>query len=202
VGPGRGGGGGGGGPGPAGGGRPGRAGGRGARAPGAAAGGGAGGALQVFGGCALEQESGRARAEGAGQDLLVVERGQYEYGRRVLEASQRASGGHAVHARHPDVHHDDIRTEPGHNVDDVCAGIELTYDGEPIAFTQYAAQAGADEFLVVDDEDTDERVVHVGITASTSQSSCSGPAVRWPPSARARSHIAEIPFPVRRGTGP
>ena len=105
----------------------------------------------------LEQEAGRSGAQRAEDVLVEVERGQHEHARPRLDAGggQTRRGLDAVHAGHADVHQDHVRPQVVGALDRLGAVARLADDLEVVLGLQEEPEAGADEFLVVDDQQPD-----------------------------------------------
>lgn len=103
----------------------------------------------------LEQEAARARAQRVVHDLVEVERGQHQDPRRVLGRGDRLGGGDAVHDGHPDVHEDDVRGSLRAQRDGRLAVGSLAHHVDVRLGAEDHLQAGADQRLVVGQDDAD-----------------------------------------------
>ncbi len=93
--------------------------------------------------------------------------------------------------------------ERDHRRLDLVAVGALADDVEVVLGRQDAKETGADEGLVVDEQDPDQGATSAGdpaSTASTSHPSPTGPARHEPPSASARSRMPNKPVPLPGST--
>jgi hypothetical protein len=110
---------------------------------------------EVVCGHVLEQEAGRPRAQRVDDVLVEVVRRQDQHAGRVAELVQPARRLDAVHARHPDVHEDDVGPQRPHlRQRDLAVG-GLTDHLDVRLGLQDEAEAGAQQWLVVDQQDAD-----------------------------------------------
>ncbi len=129
---------------------------------------------------------------GEDQDLRCVGAGHPQ---------QSLGGGHAVEDGHADVHQHDVRPCAQAEVDRPVAVPGLADHLEVVLGLEEHPEAGADEGLVVDDGDADERghgisegMGPVGRTARTRKPPPGrGPATRDPPQVAARSRMPTMP---------
>ena len=134
----------------------------------------------------LEQVARRAGEHGVEHRALVGRDGEHEH-RAVRRGVEHAARGlDARHAGHVDVHHDDVGLELRGLLDRLVAATRLGDDLEAVVLVQEPAQAGAEEVVVVDDEDADggvrrSRVVveHRAIVRVAGLPRRLDPAVAW-----------------------
>jgi hypothetical protein len=89
-------------------------------------------------------------------DVLVeVEGGEDEDARRGMLGGDPSGGFDAVEVGHADVHQHDVRQHPADGVDRLVAVRSLAYDVDVGLGGEDYPEAGADELLVVGDEDAD-----------------------------------------------
>jgi hypothetical protein len=110
---------------------------------------------EVVGGHVLEQEAGRTSPQRVDDVLVEVVRRQDQHAGRVAELVEPARRLDAVHARHPDVHEDDVGPQRPHlRQRDLAVG-GLTDHLDVRLGLQDEAEAGAQQRLVVDQQDAD-----------------------------------------------
>jgi hypothetical protein len=92
-------------------------------------------------------------------DVLVeVERGQHEHPGAQAGQPDPAGGLDAVHSRHAHVHQRHVRAQAACQLDRLGAVARLAEDVEPRQLEDQP-EAGADELLVVRDEDPDHPLI-------------------------------------------
>ena len=74
-----------------------------------------------------------------------------------MPLGQPTDGGRAVDTGHPEVHQDHVRTQAARELDRLGAVGRLADDLELGVAREHAAQAVADDRVVVDDEEPDRR---------------------------------------------
>ena len=146
----------------------------------------------------LDQEPARPGPQRAVDVVIVVERGEHEH-----VSAQVAGGDHlgcldAVHARHPDVHHDHVGVGVPGELDRFGSGSGLASHVDVGCLLDQHAQARADQRLVVGQDDLDRHRAGVGAgsgsrAATRKPPSGRGPAEKSPPSSAARSRMPVIP---------
>ena len=139
----------------------------------------------------LEQEAAGTGLE-CGEDVLVeMERRQDGHRWRVGGGQDAPGRFQAVHARHPDVHQDDVGAQGGRRRAGLHTIGRLADHLDVVAAVEDRPEPEPDQLLVVNEQDAD---AHVGSTASTSKlPSSRGSARRWPPAALARSRSPMSP---------
>jgi hypothetical protein len=103
--------------------------------------------------------------------------------------------GDAVETRHPDIHEDDVRAKRRQLLHRLATVGTLGDDLKAVRRRQDSGEARPDDRLVVDDGDSDHRLLpfSTGSSHRTRQPSPVGPAANSPPSAVARSCIPISP---------
>src|SRR5215472_8313891 len=157
----------------------------------------------------LEQEPAGARGERVEDvPVQVVGRQDHDPGRRLHpDADQAPRGLDPVHARHADVHEDDVGAEPAHRLDRLDAVCGLAHDLDVRLGVQEQAEAGSDHRVVVDDDDADRHgdqasCPGAGRVATTwNPPPATGPASRLPPNSATRSRIPIRPRPSLAAAG-
>jgi hypothetical protein len=110
---------------------------------------------EVVGGHVLEQEAGRTSPQRVDDVLVEVVRRQDQHAGRVAELVEPARRLDAVHARHPDVHEDDVGPQRPHlRQRDLAVGGLADHLDVRLGL-QDEAEAGAQQRLVVDQQDAD-----------------------------------------------
>ena len=113
----------------------------------------------------LEQERARARPERLVDVLVEVERRQHDDARARAAAGDLARRLDAVEARHADVHEHDVRAERVGLGDGLVAVARLADDLDVRLGLEDHPEAGADEALVVCEQDADHRAEPSGSRA-------------------------------------
>src|SRR5690606_10043198 len=116
-------------------------------------------------------------------------------------AHQLPGGLQAVGLRHPDVHQDDVRAKLCDEPERLDPVGGLPDDLDVVLAVEDGAEPGADQPLVVGQDDADHRDSSRGSRALTrSPPPGRSPTWRSPPTTRARSTIPRMPLPA--GAGP
>src|ERR671914_513023 len=148
----------------------------------------------------LEQESGGARVQGA-EDVVVLLEGGEDHDLHLRERGQQlASGGDAVEVRHPHVHEDHVRFRQPRAVGGLASVARLADQLDRLVAREHAAQAGAHEIVVVDDQHPNAGFGHdrpsaKGRRACSSKLPLRAPTSKLPPSSAARSRMPTTPWP-------
>ena len=124
------------------------------------------GRQQLLGMGVLEQEAAGPGAQRGEDGLVDVERRQHDHPRRRLAVAldQQPRGRDAVQPRHADVHQHDVAGGDGELLERLAAVLGLADDGHVVLRVDHHPQPGADQRLIVDEEDAG----HVVILARTS----------------------------------
>src|SRR6266699_2187231 len=152
----------------------------------------------------LEQEAAGARAQ-RGEDILVkVEGGQdqHAHGRGVRGGGDLPGRLDSVHARHLDIHQDEVGFLAPGEFDGLGAGGRFADRGQVRCGVHENAEATANQGLVVGDQNTDGHapVPASGNTAVTRKPRPgSGAARNCPPYMPTRSRIPVMPCPAAAG---
>ena len=115
----------------------------------------------------LEQEAARTLPNRPGRRLVEVERRQHDDPRRVGPSEDLGGRRETVHHRHPDVHQHDIRPGAGHEIDRLASVPRLADDIEVGLRREQHAHAGAEQRLIVDEDDSDHATSPIGSDART-----------------------------------
>ena len=83
---------------------------------------------------------------------------------RVEDLCRRSE---AVHDRHPDVHEHDVRAGPGHHLEPLTSVSGLADDIDVGLRGEQHADAGAEQRLIVDEDDPDHAISPIGSEART-----------------------------------
>jgi hypothetical protein len=103
----------------------------------------------------LQDEAARAESKRTERVFIQVEGRQDQDTGTRLDRHDRSRRLNAVHARHPDVHHDDVRVAPAGQLDRGRAVGGLADDSDAFLLFQDHAEALAQERLVVNEDDRD-----------------------------------------------
>ena len=104
----------------------------------------------------VHEVAGRAVADRAGDEVLVLGVGEHQHLRALGE---RAGGGDAVHHRHAHVEADDVGAQLLGLGDRLAAVAGLAHDLEPVGLREQRRDAATHDRVVVDEEDADHRQV-------------------------------------------
>src|SRR5205085_6533808 len=155
----------------------------------------------------LDEEAAGADAQGLEDVLVEVERGEDDdaHARQALITADDARGLEPVHARHTDVHEEDVGARPPRHAHGLLAVARLTHDLEVVLCAEQGAKAGTHESLIVGQGDADHRFASLAsLTSLTATGSVArtkkppagpGPALSSPPRAAARSRMPGMPLP-------
>src|SRR5215475_13764272 len=100
----------------------------------------------------LDEEPGRAGAQGAEHILVGVEGGQHDHDGRVGELADPLDRGEAVYAGHAQVHEHQIGLAADDGLDPGRSVVSLVHDLDVTRRAENRAQVRADHRLVVDDD--------------------------------------------------
>jgi hypothetical protein len=103
-----------------------------------------------------------APARSAGQQLVVVEGGEGQHGRRVGVPPDPARRPDTVDPPHPEVHHDHVGIVRRNGTLHLLAVRALADHDETVLGAQDPLKTGADEVLVVDEQHPHRLHRHVG----------------------------------------
>ena len=143
------------------------------------------GGVQVRRRRVLEQEPAGPGPQRPVDVLVEVERRQHQHPGRGSGVGEPSGCRDAVELWHPDVHQHDVGFQAQYLVDSLQAGCRLTDDGEVLGGVHDAAQADADERLVVGDDDPDRHDAgsagRASVALTLNPPPGMGPASRVPP---------------------
>src|SRR5690606_953370 len=153
----------------------------------------------------LEEEPGRAVAQGGEDHLVGVEGGQYEDPCRRAALGEAAGGGQAVEAGHPDVHQDHGRALPLHDGERLVPVGRLPDDVDGVAPAEDEPEPRADAAVVVHHDHPDRCHRHSSSqgsqTRTAKQPSDPGPCSSTPPASSTRSASPTSPSPAPGAAG-
>ena len=146
----------------------------------------------------LQHVTARARGEGLAHVLRIVLHGQHQHLRLLRLFEDCGSGLDPTPARHDDVHQDDVGLVRAGLEDGFAKIARLGHDLDVVLRLEHATEAGADDRVVVDDEDADRHVTGTSIDSVVPEPGEDSTSSR-PPTRPTRSCIPSSPRPFWPG---